>query len=85
MASKFRFKFLPKSLPKLNSCGNNYPKGNTQSEWDASNNNALVMLISAVYSDLTINMSIALFRNLANLGYKDGNDLCLHLDEFHQQ
>jgi transposase InsO family protein len=83
--------------------------GNTQNDWDANDNKALVMLISAVHSDLTMsvtscdtateawahlagrfdrdtgNMSIALFRSLTNLRYNDGDDLRLHLDEFHQR
>ncbi|KAF2818696.1 hypothetical protein CC86DRAFT_243490, partial [Ophiobolus disseminans] len=82
-------------------------EGNAQDTWDANDNKALVMLISAVHSDLTMsvtscnmspeawahltgrfdrdtgNMSIALFRSLTNLRYKDGNNLRLHLDEFH--
>ena len=84
-------------------------EGDTQNEWDANDNKALVMLISAVHSDLTMsvtscdtateawahlagrfdrdtgNMSIALFRSLTNLRYNDGDDLRLHLDEFHQR
>jgi hypothetical protein len=83
--------------------------GNTQNDWDANDNKALVMLISAVHSNLTMsvtscdtateawahlagrfdrdtgNMSIALFRSLTNLRYNDGDDLRLHLNEFHQR
>ncbi|KAH5707484.1 hypothetical protein HBI18_248510 [Parastagonospora nodorum] len=33
----------------------------------------------------TGNASITLFRSLTNLRYADGDDLRLHLDEFHQR
>jgi len=83
-------------------------EGELQDTWDASDNKALVMLLTAVDSDLTLNITtcdsapaawsylagrydrdtgntaIHLFRVLTNLRHNDGDDLRMHIDDFHQ-